>query len=77
MTAETLVVAAVALGLGMAGGVALGRLRRSAPAVPPAPDPISEEDTRPTLIPFRTPRESGRNLAKVTPRAADSRPPEP
>jgi hypothetical protein len=78
----TLLVGGFALALGLLGGYALARRRRAAPvAAPPltpqtALNPSGEirraydsydEETRPTLVPLKGDRESGRNLAKLNP----------
>jgi hypothetical protein len=72
MNAETAGAVAVALLVGLMAGLAIARLRRRQPAVVavdgPAADAsgFSEDDTRPTLVPFRVAREGGRSQAKVS-----------
>lgn len=66
MSAETVTVAVLALAVGLVGGGLLGwALRRPVPAPPAVPEAAPEDDTKPTLIPFRAPRDVGRNLARI------------
>jgi hypothetical protein len=70
MSVETAIVACVALGIGLAAGFVLARARAAPPpAVAPPPPPeaagLVEEDTKPTLVPFRATREAGRSAARL------------
>ena len=64
MLPETLAVAVIALAVGAVGGTLLGWAIRK-PSPPVQVEAAPEDDTKPTLIPFRAPREVGRNLARV------------
>src|SRR5688500_13197783 len=80
MTTETLLLAMLALMLGAVLGYGFARRRRAA-RVSPLPasarrvvragDSQYDDDTKPTLVPFRSTRESGRNLAKLNDSAAE------
>jgi hypothetical protein len=75
MDNQILLAVLAAIALGALTGYVVGRWRR----VPPAPPPLTPEDrlrpdvrldtldeeTKPTLVPFRPSRESGKNLAKL------------
>jgi hypothetical protein len=64
MTVQIGLVALASLLLGLTAGYTLAR--RRAQHASSLDDPATvDEETRPTLIPFRAVRESGRNLARV------------
>ena len=70
MSAGTAVLVVVALAVGLLAGFAIARVRRVPRAAVSEPPEISahpEDDTRPTLVPFRLSREAGRNLARTDP----------
>jgi hypothetical protein len=66
MTTETLLLATLALMMGAVFGYALARARRRrALPVPPLSTDSFDDETKPTLVPWRSNREQGRNLAKL------------
>lgn len=70
MTAAIAVPITVALIVGLVAGFAIARLRRPpTPMAAPRFDPteLTDDDTRPTLVPFRTTREGGRNATRTSP----------
>jgi hypothetical protein len=65
MTVQIGFVALASLLLGLAAGYTLARQRRAQHG-PGLEDPATvDEETRPTLVPFRVTREQGRNLARL------------
>jgi hypothetical protein len=65
MTVQIGFVAIASLLLGLAAGYTFARNRRGQHG-PGLEDPATvDEETRPTLVPFRVTREQGRNLARV------------
>jgi hypothetical protein len=70
MTVQIGLVALASLMAGLAAGYTLARLRRGAVAAGLDDPNTVDEETRPTLIPFRATRDSGRNLAQLDKAAA-------
>lgn len=75
MTAATAIPIAVALVFGLLAGLAIARLRRPpTPMAGPRLDPseLTDDDTRPTLVPFRPIREGGRSAVRTSPGEAET-----
>ena len=67
MTAATALPVAVALVVGLLAGFALARLRRTPRVVEARVSDLVDDETRPTLVPFRVAREGGRKAARTDP----------